>query len=231
VDSPLEGDGFELPVRGRGQSGCRPFWVGCADRVRVRARRFWDSAVSATRLGDLSRRRRGGPPHRSIDEGSVFRVEHRVAGAMAPDRRDRPQFGLSPSTSLSSSTSSATGCHPRPATRRRSTAAVTRISRRPTMSGCSSSCWRRCSASSGSRWFTASRWGRRRRSIGRHCSPTGSSRIAPICGSAKTSAHNFVFFEGVKAALTADPVWQDGWFATPPTRGFQAMGRVYAAGG
>jgi pimeloyl-ACP methyl ester carboxylesterase len=42
--------------------------------------------------------------------------------------------------------------------------------------------------------------------------------IAPICGSAKTSAHNFVFLEGVKAALTADPVWQDGWFATPPTR-------------
>jgi hypothetical protein len=50
-----------------------------------------NSAVSATRLGDVSRRRRGGPPHRSIDEGSIFRVEHRVAGAMAPDRRDRPQ--------------------------------------------------------------------------------------------------------------------------------------------
>ena len=33
---------------------------------------------------------------------------------------------------------------------------------------------------------------------------------------------------GINAALTADPVWQDGWFATPPTRGFQAMGRVYA---
>ena len=42
------------------------------------------------------------------------------------------------------------------------------------------------------------------------CSPTGSSGIAPICDSAKTSAHNFVFLEGVKAALTADPVWQDG---------------------
>ena len=27
--------------------------------------------------------------------------------------------------------------------------------------------------------------------IGRHCSPIGSSGIAPICGSAKTSAHNF----------------------------------------
>src|SRR5207245_2359431 len=32
-------------------------------------------------------------------------------------------------------------------------------------------------------------------------------------------------------ALTADPAWQDGWFATPPTRGFQAMGRVYAGWG
>src|ERR1700758_25403 len=31
-DSLLEGDGFELPVRGRGQSGCRPFWAGCALR-------------------------------------------------------------------------------------------------------------------------------------------------------------------------------------------------------
>src|SRR5262249_22209466 len=48
---------------------------------------------------------------------------------------------------------------------------------------------------------------------------------------AKTSAHNFVFLEGVKAALTADPAWQDGWFATPPTRRFQAMGRVYAGWG
>jgi len=45
--------------------------------------------------------------------------------------------------------------------------------------------------------------------------PTGSSGIAPICGSAKISADNFVFLKGVKAALTADPVWQDGGFATP----------------
>jgi len=61
--------------------------------------------------------------------------------------------------------------------------------------------------------------------------PDRVERIAPICGSAKTSPHNFVFLEGVKAALTADPAWQDGWFATPPTRGFQAMGRVYAGWG
>jgi len=67
----------------------------------------------------------------------------------------------------------------------------------------------------GSRWFTASRWGHSRPSIGGHCSPTGSSGIAPICGSAKISADNFVFLKGVKAALTADPVWQDGGFATP----------------
>src|SRR6516165_6096033 len=60
ADSPLEGDGFELPVRRRGQCGCRPFWVGCALRSgAVRARRFWYSAVSATGLGDLSRRARG----------------------------------------------------------------------------------------------------------------------------------------------------------------------------
>jgi len=31
--------------------------------------------------------------------------------------------------------------------------------------------------------------------------------------------------------LTADPAWQDGWFATQPTRGFQAMGRVHAGWG
>ena len=37
----------------------RPFWVGCALRSgAVRARRFWYSAVSATGLGDLSRRPR-----------------------------------------------------------------------------------------------------------------------------------------------------------------------------
>jgi homoserine O-acetyltransferase len=61
--------------------------------------------------------------------------------------------------------------------------------------------------------------------------PDQVERIAAICGSAKTSPHNFVFLEGVKAALTADQAWQDGWFATPPTRGFQAMGRVYAGWG
>ena len=58
--------------------------------------------------------------------------------------------------------------------------------------------------------------------------PEMVERIAPICGSARTSPHNFVFLEGVKAALTADPHWQDGWFAEQPVRGLRAVGRVYA---
>ncbi len=61
--------------------------------------------------------------------------------------------------------------------------------------------------------------------------PDRVEKIMAICGSAKTSPHNFVFLEGVKAALTADDAWRDGWFATQPVRGFQAFGRVYAGWG
>jgi len=61
--------------------------------------------------------------------------------------------------------------------------------------------------------------------------PEMVERIAPICGSARTSPHNFVFLEGVKAALTADPEWRDGWFERQPLRGLRAMGRVYAGWG
>ena len=58
--------------------------------------------------------------------------------------------------------------------------------------------------------------------------PDMVERIAPICGSAKTSRHNFVFLEGVKAALTADDAWANGWYEKPPLKGLRAMGRVYA---
>lgn len=61
--------------------------------------------------------------------------------------------------------------------------------------------------------------------------PDRVEKIASVCGAARCSPHNFVFLDGVKAALTADSAWQDGWFATPPVRGFQAMGRVYAGWG
>jgi homoserine O-acetyltransferase/O-succinyltransferase len=56
-------------------------------------------------------------------------------------------------------------------------------------------------------------------------------RIAPVTSSAKTAQHNLVFLEGVKAALTLDPAWQDGAFAERPVRGIRAMGRVYAGWG
>ena len=52
--------------------------------------------------------------------------------------------------------------------------------------------------------------------------------ILPFCASAKTSEHNFVFLEGVKAALCADPIWNNGDYSSPPTEGLKAFGRVYA---
>lgn len=52
--------------------------------------------------------------------------------------------------------------------------------------------------------------------------------ILPFCASAKTSGHNFVFLEGVKAALCADPIWNNGDYSSPPIEGLKAFGRVYA---
>ena len=53
-------------------------------------------------------------------------------------------------------------------------------------------------------------------------------KIAPVCGSARVSNHNFVFLEGVKAALTADDAFKGGWYESPPSKGLRAFGRVYA---
>lgn len=61
--------------------------------------------------------------------------------------------------------------------------------------------------------------------------PEMVQRIAPFCGAARTSRHNFVFLEGVKAALTADDAWQNGWYERPPTKGLRAFSRVYAGWG
>jgi homoserine O-acetyltransferase len=52
--------------------------------------------------------------------------------------------------------------------------------------------------------------------------------ILPFCASARTSPHNFVFLEGVKAALCADPVWNGGHYDAQPVEGLRAFGRVYA---
>jgi homoserine O-acetyltransferase len=61
--------------------------------------------------------------------------------------------------------------------------------------------------------------------------PDMVERILPFCGSAKCSRHNFVFLEGVKAALTADAAWDNGWYKVKPEKGLRAMARVYAGWG
>jgi homoserine O-acetyltransferase len=58
--------------------------------------------------------------------------------------------------------------------------------------------------------------------------PDMVARLAPIAGSARTSNHNIVFLEGMRAALTADPAWNEGWYETPPLRGLRALGRAWA---
>ena len=52
--------------------------------------------------------------------------------------------------------------------------------------------------------------------------------ILPFCAAAKTSKHNFVFLEGVKAALCADRDWNNGNYTEQPINGLKAFGRVYA---
>jgi homoserine O-acetyltransferase/O-succinyltransferase len=61
--------------------------------------------------------------------------------------------------------------------------------------------------------------------------PDMVERICVVCGSARTSPNNYVFLAGIKAALTADCLWQDNWFAEPPVRGLKAFGRCYAGWG
>lgn len=58
--------------------------------------------------------------------------------------------------------------------------------------------------------------------------PDMVAAIMPFCASAKTSPHNIVFLEGVKAALQADCAFAGGDYASPPETGLKAFGRVYA---
>ena len=61
--------------------------------------------------------------------------------------------------------------------------------------------------------------------------PDMVERACPFCGSSKTSEHNIVFLEGVKAALTADAVFAHGWYDEKPVTGLRAAARVYAGWG
>jgi homoserine O-acetyltransferase len=61
--------------------------------------------------------------------------------------------------------------------------------------------------------------------------PEMVERIAPFCGTAKTTPHNVVFLEGVRAALTADSAWTKGDYQDQPVQGMRALARVYAGWG
>lgn len=58
--------------------------------------------------------------------------------------------------------------------------------------------------------------------------PDRVARICATCTSARTSPHNKLFLEGLRAALTADPGWNGEWFTQRPIRGLRAFARVYA---
>jgi homoserine O-acetyltransferase len=58
--------------------------------------------------------------------------------------------------------------------------------------------------------------------------PERVESLLAICGSARTSPHNWVFLAGVEAALRADAEFAEGQYRAPPVRGLAAFGRVYA---
>ncbi|WP_339949524.1 alpha/beta fold hydrolase [uncultured Albimonas sp.] len=58
--------------------------------------------------------------------------------------------------------------------------------------------------------------------------PDQVGAICAVCTSARTSPHNRVFLEGLRAALTADAAYVDGRFVARPLRGLRAFARIYA---
>ena len=56
-------------------------------------------------------------------------------------------------------------------------------------------------------------------------------RIAPICGTTRTTPHNAVFLQSLRAALTADAAWAGGDYRDQPGLGMRALARVYAGWG
>ena len=59
--------------------------------------------------------------------------------------------------------------------------------------------------------------------------PDFADRIVATSGTAKTYPHGVVRLEGQIAALTADPTFQGGDYKTPPRKGLEAFGMVWAA--
>lgn len=59
--------------------------------------------------------------------------------------------------------------------------------------------------------------------------PNFVQRVVAICGAAKISTHNYVFLEGMRGILQADPVWNGGRYKTQPVNGLATMARAWAA--
>ena len=59
--------------------------------------------------------------------------------------------------------------------------------------------------------------------------PDFADRIVATSGTAKTYPHGIVRLEGQIAALTADPAFEGGDYKTPPRKGLEAFGMVWAA--
>jgi homoserine O-acetyltransferase len=58
--------------------------------------------------------------------------------------------------------------------------------------------------------------------------PTFADKIVATSGTAKTYGHGIVRLEGQIAALTADPAFENGDYKTPPKKGLEAFGMVWA---
>ncbi len=58
--------------------------------------------------------------------------------------------------------------------------------------------------------------------------PTFMDAIVGTSGTAKCYGHGYVRLEGQIAALTTDPAWQGGDYTTPPAKGLEAFGMVWA---
>jgi homoserine O-acetyltransferase len=59
--------------------------------------------------------------------------------------------------------------------------------------------------------------------------PSFADRVVATSGTAKTYPHGFVRLEGQIAALTADAAFKGGDYASPPAKGLEAFGTVWAA--
>ena len=58
--------------------------------------------------------------------------------------------------------------------------------------------------------------------------PEFMDAIVATSGTAKCYGHGYVRLEGQIAALTTDPAWQGGEYMTPPVKGLEAFGLVWA---